>query len=477
MDMVRSNKILAALFFSFALFAFFAFLGASVVELLSPWRSALRGLLIAPGIGAATMVLPLFALNRLNFGVRQFAWPLTIALVLGAAVILWVKRPIFPGKQILPFVIVLVVAGAIAGYPLARYGFNWISYGNGDMSSYVMSAHRFADHGYYKFPDRTAMLENRDLGASYWFEYSVEGARCGSDLLLAWLISLTNLTGFQIYMPALLALHLALISAAGGLILRNSSLRTAAVASCAWLAISPLNTLGTMYQLMPQIFGVTLLAISAAILLARRRTTTPGEWIRFSLLGGGMVSALTVVYYEILPFLIVPLGCYHALQLVRRRETIKSLVAPALGIALVIAILLRTWIFAILAVLSWQAGRSFVNVDPDLSLFPYYLVPSGLANLWGFIPIGVPPVAGPGMNAAILSGGLLLLAAAAASVWQAWKGQPVAVISTVMLAVGAELYLHGGDFGLFKLSMFIQPFLLSSLVLAWLQVSRRWVHD
>jgi len=422
--------------------------------------------LIAPGVGAATVVLPVFLLNRFNIPVRDFALPLTILFAFSAAAILWRNRPAIAFRQIRPFLIILAGAALLTGYPLLLYGFNWIAYGNNDMCSFVMTAHHFAAHGYHQLPGTTAMLENRDLGASYWFSYAIEGTRCGADLLLAWLISLTHLTGFQIYMPLLLALHLALIAAAGALVLRDSAWRDAAIVLCAWLAVSPLNTLGTMYQLMPQVLGVTLLAISAAIVLEPLKIPA----LRFSLLAGGLMAALVIVYYEILPFLIVAIVLYHALQLFRRQETTRLLARCAIGTLFVAAIVLRSWIFSITPFLERQAGRSFEAADPNLSVFPYYLVPSGLANLWGLVPIGGGPIRGLAMNAAIAAGAVLLLAAAAASLWQAWNAQPAAVVATAMLAAGADLFFRGGDFGLFKLAMYIQPFLLGSLVLACFSV-------
>jgi hypothetical protein len=102
-------------------------------------------------------------------------------------------------------------------------------------------------------------------------------------------------------------------------------------------------------------------------------------------------------------------------------------------------------------------------------------VPSGLANLWGFVPIGTRSShVDVDLDLGIAAGGMLLLAGAIASAWQAWKGEPAAVFSMIMLVIGARLFIGDGDFGLFKLAMYIQPFLLSSLVLAWFQFSNRW---
>ncbi len=463
--MLVSYESLLALLLSFGLFALFCALGAAFTAILSPRRDSLRGALMAPGLGAAMLVLPVFVLNQMNVPVGRFAWPLTIVLCAAAAAVLWMRRPRVSPRRLAPFALILVCAALLAGYPMLLYGFNWISYGNNDMCSFVMMAHRFASHGYYELPDAAALLNNRDLGASYWFSYAIEGTRCGSDLLIAWLISLTRLTGFQVYMPLLIALHLSLIAAAGALVLAEDRFPTAAIVTCAWLAVSPLNTLGAMYQLMPQVFGLALLSICAAILLE----PVKGGAARFSFYAGVPVAALIVAYYEILPFLIAAAMLYHAFELIspspstRRMEKLRSLILPYLGLFAVVALFLRSWLLAILPFLDRQAARSFERADPNSSKFPYYLVPSGLANLWGFVPIGGEQGPGWMMNAAIAAGGLLLLLAAGVILWRAWKRSPAALIALAMLAVAAKLYASGGDFGLFKLAMYIQPFLLASL--------------
>ena len=75
------------------------------------------------------------------------------------------------------------------------------------------------------------------------------------------------------------------------------------------------------------------------------------------------------------------------------------------------------------------------------------------------------------LNMAIVVGLMLILGALLASGWQAWRAEPAAVFSAIMLAVGVRLFTGSSDYGLFKLAMYIQPFLISSVVLAWFQMS------
>ncbi len=458
---------------SLALFLFFSFIGLALLQLLGSRCNLLRIALMAPSAGVAALVLPLFTLFRLNYPIRKVALPVTILLAVAATGVLWRYRPIIPFRKLRPFLLILAVAFLLTGYPLLLYGFNWVSYVNDDMATYVQAGQYFTDHGLYDLPDAHGLLEGTDNKSTQWFLYAIGGARCGSDLLVAWLVSLTGLTGYQIYMPLMLVFHVALIAALGGFLFRNPQYLWAAVASCAWLALSALNTLGTAYQLMPQVCGVMLLIATSTMLLDRFHDQTLLRSIRWGVLTGVLFSALMIVYYEITPFLAVSFAAYHLILLLRKREAITSAI-PALTAALVVVVVaLRTWALTAIVFINWQASRSLNGQDLDMSLFPYYLVPSGLGNLWGFLSIG-DTNSSLVIDLAIALGSLLLLIAIFAAAWQAWRAEPAAVIGFVMLGLAARLFAGNADYGLFKLAMYIQPFLLSSVVLGWFGLTGRW---
>ena len=125
--------------------------------------------------------------------------------------------------------------------------------------------------------------------------------------------------------------------------------------------------------------------------------------------------------------------------------------------------------------LAQATGRQLVDPsDSAVTLFPYYLLPSGLANLWGFQPIA-PFTGKPWLSTSIVLGALLLVAVSVAAFWQLWKLNPSATVLVVMLLLAARLVQQRSDFGLFKLAMFAQPFLIGTLVVSWLALAeRRW---
>lgn len=461
---------MAAFGLSVAVFLFWSLLGWAALAALHSRRHLLHNLLLAPAAGAAATLLPVFWLNRLGLPVR-YAGPLATLLLLSAAILLLYRfsTPL-PLRRLLPFAAVLLIALLLAGHPLLRFGFDWVSYGNDDMANYVLAAHRFHDYGFFAIPDDDVFLHNRDTALHYWFMHAVIGDRPGSELLLAWLMSLTRLSGLQVFMPLLLALHLALVAAAGALAGRSPRARTAALLTCFLLACSSLTTLGVVYQLIAQTFGLALLCAAGALVLpplpARR-----GPW-RYGLLGATVLSALLAVYPEVVPFLALAFVLAATIQVQRRPLALPPLLWPLTSLSLFCLLFLNRYLLTALVFIQ-KAADKIQPADLRYSLFPFYLLPSGLANLWGFMALNQARFPEPWLSLAIAAGALLLILAAAAAAWQTWLGQPVAALAAVLLAMTVFLFVRGNDFGLFKLAMYLQPFLLGALVTAWLRLTGR----
>src|SRR3954471_8999182 len=131
---------MAALALSFAFFVFVTVVGRATAAL-SRWRGGvLRAWLLAPAAGLAVVVLATMALNQLGLPVRTFAWPMTGALALAAAVILFWRRPAVPVKALAPFFVIAVASLLWTGWPMLRFGFGWLSYVNDDYVNYCLAA-------------------------------------------------------------------------------------------------------------------------------------------------------------------------------------------------------------------------------------------------------------------------------------------------------------------------------------------------
>jgi hypothetical protein len=450
-----------------AVFGIWTVFGWSLVSALGSGRNLIRNALLAPVTGAAMVMLGLFECNRWGLAVSRCAWSVTLLGCALSAFLIWRFHVPVPWRRLAPFAAVIAAGALLVGYPMLLHGFDWFSYGNDDMTNYVLGADGFLTHGFLSPFDPNALAEGRALSEIFWLPASLSGIRHGCELTLAWLMSLTGLSGHQIFMPLIVAFHLSLVAAAGALVVRGRKSRLAGLVTCAVTALSSLVTLGTMSQLIAQTIGIALLAGAGTLLLESVREARWRTIAKRSALTAVLCSALCVGYPEVLPFLAGAFGLAHTLALWRRSETLASL-ARSVACALVgIVLLLNNFADSFLGFLLFQIKTGLHRYGDVGELFPYYLVPSGLATYWGFTALAQPLVR-PLMDLAIAGGAILLIGAGAAAMWQAWRGQPVAMFAVVMLALGISLAWSGTQFGMYKLAMYSQPFVLGSLVTAWL---------
>jgi hypothetical protein len=117
----------------------------------------------------------------------------------------------------------------------------------------------------------------------------------------------------------------------------------------------------------------------------------------------------------------------------------------------------------------YTLGNQFFSAarqwDPTLLLFPYYMIPPGLATLFGLQALNAD-IPNP-MGSVLIGAGIVLLAVAlVTAAREARRPAPFACLLLVQAALGFMLFRTGSDFGLYKLAMFIQPALAASLACA-----------
>ena len=393
-----------------------------------------------------------------------------MATLLLAGLAVWLfrrKRPIVPVRRLLPFAFVLLVALLLTGYPMFRYGFNWVSYCNDDMGNYCLGGKLFLNHAQLSFPRAADILHNRDGSLVYWFFYVPGAMRRGAEEMLGWTLSMTGLAAQQAFMPVILAFHMVLIAAVGALVLMSKKLRGAALLACVLLAFSSLITLGTIYQLFGQVTGLGSLAAASTVLLrtpGRRRS----EWIFTGLLFAG-----TCIYYpEVLPFLIIAYVLYHGMAILRGRETVASILKYSWPMVVIAAAFLNVSLFVTLATLVGQSAGGLSSPESiSYVLFPYYMTPAGFAYFWGFLSIPTTPVA-PMHDFGIVIGAVLFFGGLIVTLLSAWRGRAIAFVTLVMFGLCFYLFYIRMDFGLFKIAMYIQPFLLGTIAIFLLGLYR-----
>jgi hypothetical protein len=476
-----------ALALSLAFFLFAALAGRATLAVCG-WRGGvLRAWLLAPATGLAVIVLSVMVLNQAGLPVNRFAWPLagTLALVT-TAIFAW-RRPALPLRALAPFLVIIVFSLFWTGWPMLRFGFGWLSYVNDDFVNYCFAAERFKDFSFWRVPTMDE-LAGKDVSQYYWFMHVPGLMRFGSEILLAWVSALTGVKALGIFMPVIVMLGLVQISSVGALVLHRGRWRRRAMLTAALLAVSPLFMLGTLYQLIAQVGGVALLLAATAILtskLPRSRVRLIPTICALSVVG----SALAVFYPEVSGFAVVTTLLFLGIEWLREIRQRARLNSRAGGNAVWLRlkgvfnafpisrlhlifygsigaiVLLRYNVLAYIFTHILQAGSGLRSVDLSLSLFPYFMIPTGLANLFGLMPLAVN-FAEPYTSLTIIAGGLALIIAVGFAVRESVRPNPAALMLLFLTAFSLYLLTHGNDFGLYKAAMFMQPALAAGLVCA-----------
>ena len=463
---------MTAFVLSLAVFSVWSVFGWSLISVLGSRRNLLRNALLAPAVGAAALTLLLFEVYRFGVPIRIGGPVVTVAALVAAAVLLNRVRPALPARALLPFIGLLLVAAFLTGRPMLTYGFDWVSFCNDDMANYILTAHSILARGFLSQINPADVVENRDPSVSFWVVTMLGGLRCGSELVLAWVMSCTGIDGLSAFMPTILALQMVLVAAGSALVCGGRRYRVAALAACGWLALSSLISLGTLYQLIAQVFGLALMAAAAVFLLSPDPGAGRESAVRRALAAAILVAGLGVCYPEVLPFLFLAFGLYHSVAIARGKESWKPLLKFVVLLGGLTIALLNAYAEGMVTFLRSQITRGAAHGVLSNILFPYYLIPSGLAVFWGFEPIaGRTPH--PAIDIYIVLGAGLLAAGAVASLWLAWNGEAAGVVATVMLVLAVRLFMTKSDFGLYKLAMYLQPFLLGAMTLAWFSICWR----
>lgn len=464
-----------ALGFTIALFAFWSLVGYAVIRAIGARMDPVQEMLLSPVVGVVVLTIGLYLVGRMGVPVGRFAYPLTVALIVAAGAPLLLARPRLPWRDWRPFGAILLLALLTSGWPMFEFSFNWLSLCNDDMANYCLGAGRFYHYGYLASPTPQELIEGRDYSQFYWFLHVAGMVRPGVELLMAWSMALTQHTPQQVFMPLSLAFHLCQVSALGALIHQSPAMRRPALAACAMLAVSALATFGVIYQLIAQVFGMALVAGAAAVLLRPFNGLDVRTMVRRGLIAGVFGVGLFLLYPEVIPIVGAAWMVYLLVEALGRRVPPRAVGAFLAGSLLVLLLVVGRQVVGFAGFLFNQANTGAAGVEGrelQEAFFPFYQLPSGFADFWGFFPLMyIPPE--PFGSIGIAAGALLLLGAVAAAVWRARLGDPVAIVCSVMLALAAFLVLRRAHFGVYKIAMFLQPFVLGCVALAVFALVKR----
>jgi len=441
-----------AIALTLGLFAFATLAGCGVTVAMLRRELGVADVLLAPATGFAVIIVLVVPLNRGGLPVNAFAAILAAVLAGGAAFAVarhWkLVRPAL--ARCAPFAGIALVALVLIAGPMLAFGFNWFSYSNEDGVNYSLSAERLRVVGFYAVPDYPSFVNGRDISTSYFLLNAVSPERYGVDELLAFVSALARLDALRALMPLLVSLHLAGVAALGALCYRGRRPYLTALAAAGLLAISPLQTFGVLYQLAGQVAGLLFLTAGVARACEPAIVTLKG-YARFAelVLAGVLLAAQAESYPELAPFGALTIFVYHVVRNPRDLRTRLGLMA---GLTVTCALILNVYLRNVACVLAERVGAPSRMAD----VFPYYLLPSGIANLAGFLPVGSFP-ADPWLSADIAAGLIYVAAALAATAFCIRRDEPVGILGAIF-AVSAVAFFHQHEgFALYKIAMYVQP--------------------
>ena len=461
-----------ALGLTVALFAFFGLVGYATLRAVGTRFDPVQEMLLAPVVGVVVLTIGVFLISRVGVPVVKFAYPLTIGLVVAAITPMLIKRPRLLWRDWRAFGGILLLALVASGWPMVEFNFDWLSLCNDDMANYCLGAERFYDYGYFHPPTVQQLVEAKDYTLFYWYLHVASAVRPGIELLIAWGMAVSRLSAEQVFMPLNLAFHLCQVSALGALMHPSPATRRPALAGCALLAVSALATFGVIYQLIAQVLGMALVAGTAAILLRSYAGEARGALVRRGIAAGVMGVGLFLNYPEVIPIVGAAWMLYLLGEALARRVPPKAVAAFLLPSLAVVLLVVGRQVIGFAFFLFGQATMGTASAELQEVFFPFYQLPSGLADFWGFFPLMyVPPE--PLGSFGVAAGALLLLLAVGAAAWRSKRGEPVAFVCAVMFGLATFLVLKRAHFGVYKIAMFLQPFVLGTVALAAYAIFKR----
>jgi hypothetical protein len=434
--------------------------------------SELRVALTAPAVGISVTALVVFLFSEAGAAVDSCAVPIAIALVALSVLVVVLRRPrVHPGA--LAVGVVCAAGILLVGWPMFSLGFDWLGNGNYDMDYYVLSALDLMRHGLLSGFDHRGFVESRDF-ATVLTGLHLAGGRPGGDLLLAFLARIAGRPPYAVFMALILALTLSGASAAGALTMQFARRWWAALLGASIYLVAAQATYGSLQQLLGQVLGLCLAAALLALLmrpeLHRERVSIVSQVLPAGILG----TALVLSYIELVPELALAYLAYVALLAARRELGVAALLRLWLGMAAIALVVLNKYLFTELSYLSHQAGTGLQSAG-SVPLFGFVVVPSGLPGVLGLQTLP-PGFMAPHLELSIALAALLIVGALLGSLALARRGAATGVVLLVEALLVVVLAVKGNDFGLFKVSMYVQPFLAAAIAIGVSNVRRWWLR-
>jgi hypothetical protein len=430
----------------------------------------LRIALIAPVVGSAVTVFPLFFLSNIGIPMADAGPPTLIATLALSLLVLARLRP--RPRRAVAYILAIALANLLlVGRPMWQFGLRWIANANTDFSYYVLSTTSILHHGILSPLDKVALSENRDLFTSVHALHAT-GIRVAAEVFLAAFSATTRLSPAEVFMPVTLALSMCAVFATAALALQFVGKLQAALLAAVLIAVSPLAAYGVVQQLLPQVWAVALAAALMAVLMRPELHGGPGPTVADVALVSILGAGLFLVYCELGGVLAVSYVLYLGLLVIRRRLVLRALLRLWLPPVVLLAVVANTFLPRELGYLASASGA--LGRAQGIRLFGYALVPDAAASVVGLQTLFAAPYAAHmsiSIFVALVFAALVLVGAGRG----AWRGSAACVVVLGDVAFGTLLAYNGSDFGLFKLFMYAQPFVAAAVASIIFDLRRRSV--
>lgn len=453
---------------TFALLLFWTVAGWSLIAITAPRLEPLQSLLLAPAVGVAVTLLPTFWLSVAGIPIESFARELcTIGFTLSISLWVW-RRPTW-SRQELIFVLPTIVAIILIGFPSTRFGLDWLSNANDDWANYNLSAIRLLRNGFYQQPSIDALRSGEDYPGYLWFLVVAGNGRPGADLLLSLFAGVTGKNPFFLFMPLILAFHGVLCGAATAVALPAFNRRGYLFAGLCLTAMAPLSLYAVYQQLIAQVIGLAFMCAIASL------TFAPFTELRSKgrlFLSAVVAAAYWLIYPETVPFFVLAFLLFHVRH-IRRDEWGWRSSWSVLLLSAVTSLLVAPYLVSFfLYLMSQLRGSATQGVYEGVSIFPYFIVPSGLSILFGFLPLGGSdrePLLSLGIAASIALAAIVL-----GGLVEGFRRRiSFAAFLAIICLVAVFIVAKRNDFGVFKIAMFAQNFIWFAVIFAALHFKKR----
>jgi hypothetical protein len=360
------------------------------------------------------------------------------------------------------------------------YNFDWLAYVNHDMENYAFDATRLYESSFAAPPTVTAINHDIDFSHVVWALFVFEGERVGADLLLSIVMGITHDGAFAVYMPTYVAVMVSLLCATGALVLGPDHNVQRAMWASILCAVSPLNAFTTFVQHMPQELGICFTAGLMALTESNEYWDTKRNRPRgICFVVALLCFALLATYPELIPVLLLAAVLY----VIFARSAVWSLrpvAAAGLTIGVIVAALGNSALQRLLIVCAKKVSMGAELRGHDLFLFPYYFLPTGFANLFGYLALSTYPPE-PIKSVVIILGLLTFAFTLTASLILVITRQKFyAALCFAMLLMFTEMVVTRVPYGTFKMAMYMQ-FAIAAVIASFWRVllfeknsTKRW---